>query len=719
MSATQDCPERTCPNEKVDSSDTLITRHRRDYTAPLATEASTLRYRSRALWLLGLYVPLLVIPWVLTCILVYHPIDRATYYDQSGLHKDSLKLHQRMMNALSVVFSVTGLVTVPIISAILSEAAVVYAQKRRETQSVNIRQLFALADRGWSSLAILRDALPTWTSHSNRRADVSSRFLWLAALFLLICGIQQPLREALVSKQSTRVMTSNDNFASGFRVTYNFKDQSKILGFDAEPYDIARIPEDIVTQDLMNSLATFNGYEYPPHLWQDPSGLRPYYLDTTSTSLKRQGPWTARQPWNDYFVAALPNATMTGVLRQRVMRLNSTVVCLNIARSDFPSSCAGEDPFVVSISRARQTEIRLCVPGRRGAFPWQLTRNMQNITEDVYMDLSGANSTNLIRRCTVHTVRGYFELGNYRNGETHGPLLERWEEPDRFAAQSEYNDWLSPKWQQTDRWRRPSAEDKITDLPGWPKSLAYQTPWSPVPASNNPNRTMSGPLMTSMIAMFGERSLLATANSSTNATDAASQICTSGRMPFSIFDGYDKYEKQCANLTGSNDQDDEVLASILSKFMVTTFNNTQHISASVYFANQAMLLQTVQNTQDFTARQIRSAPGGYIQRPVVTMYGLVIISALMFIQLTGLAYLVWYIYQVPTWTALLDAMAIARIANSLDKGTIPAIGSVTKQELDQLGEMNGLIGVVDSVHMDEETDDSSLKREIELGLGAP
>ena len=132
-----------------------------------------------------------------------------------------------------------------------------------------------------------------------------------------------------------------------------------------------------------------------------------------------------------------------------------------------------------------------------------------------------------------------------------------------------------------------------------------------------------------------------------------------------------------------------------------------------------MLLQTAQNTQDFTARAIRYAPGEYIQRPVASAAVLIILSILMLIQLIGLAYLAWYIYQVPTWTGLLDAMAIARIANSLDKGAIPAIGSVTREDQNRLGEMNGLIGVVDAVHMDEEANDPLEKKEIELGLGAP
>jgi hypothetical protein len=190
MTTAQDFSAGASPNERSDPTDTLIAERlqRRGFTVPLQPEVSTLRYRRRAVWLLGIYIPLLVVPWILTCILLHRPIGASDYYDQSGIHESLLTVHRRLMNALSVIFAITGLVTVPIISAILSEAAVVYTQKRREGQNVSMRQLFALADRGWSSLPILHESRPVCfdTVHSDRRADASSGFLWLAAAFLVI-----------------------------------------------------------------------------------------------------------------------------------------------------------------------------------------------------------------------------------------------------------------------------------------------------------------------------------------------------------------------------------------------------------------------------------------------------------------------------------------------------------------------------------------------------
>lgn len=130
-----------------------------------------------------------------------------------------------------------------------------------------------------------------------------------------------------------------------------------------------------------------------------------------------------------------------------------------------------------------------------------------------------------------------------------------------------------------------------------------------------------------------------------------------------------------------------------------------------------MLSQTVR-TKTWTARPIYEGSGRTIQRPTASLAGLIVISVLVLLQLLGLIYLAWYIYCVPTWTDMLDALAIARITSSLDKGHVPAIGSMNHRDLDRLSKMDGLVGVVDRV--DEEPQaDSAVQRTIELGLGAP
>lgn len=93
----------------------------------------------------------------------------------------------RLPRMLFEVNSIASIITVPIISALLAQAAVVYAQRRRKDQYLSVRQVFALADGGWSNLHVMKDAWPPWRSNSGHRGAASSHFLWLAAIFLLLC----------------------------------------------------------------------------------------------------------------------------------------------------------------------------------------------------------------------------------------------------------------------------------------------------------------------------------------------------------------------------------------------------------------------------------------------------------------------------------------------------------------------------------------------------
>lgn len=134
-----------------------------------------------------------------------------------------------------------------------------------------------------------------------------------------------------------------------------------------------------------------------------------------------------------------------------------------------------------------------------------------------------------------------------------------------------------------------------------------------------------------------------------------------------------------------------------------------------FFANQALLLETARKNQGFTSRTIRTALGENIQVPASSLGGIIVVSILMLIELLGLVYLTWYIYRVPTWTAMLDSLAVARIANSLSKDQIPAIGSMSEKEFENLGRIDGLVGVVES----KEGAGSDSTNEVMLGLGAP
>ena len=226
---------------------------------------------------------------------------------------------------------------------------------------------------------------------------------------------------------------------------------------------LAYTPQSIVVPDVIKSLATVTDMHNQVHLWHDPStdwsGVDSHGNNAFSNTFywpynlyKRSG----------YFVSALPNNTITDILRQHAMRLNSSVDCTLIDESDFPETCSGPNPLVASyisqdtpIFRDPETfgnfTVDICVPGDSHASPWTLSRDRQDISEELFIKVhipletyiewtyyGGIDeASNFTVQCTANTTRGYFELGNVQNNLTAGPLIEKW--PDNVTLWNDFN----------------------------------------------------------------------------------------------------------------------------------------------------------------------------------------------------------------------------------------------------------------------------------------
>jgi hypothetical protein len=109
--------------------------------------ARPLRYRTRALWLLGFYFLFIFIPWVLTCVLAQRPITSSSYRRQQGFLNRDISHIRNWKRTVDVLNSITGLITskqhryktisaahtnpaprhlVPVLSALLARSAVLY-----------------------------------------------------------------------------------------------------------------------------------------------------------------------------------------------------------------------------------------------------------------------------------------------------------------------------------------------------------------------------------------------------------------------------------------------------------------------------------------------------------------------------------------------------------------------------------------------------------------
>lgn len=139
------------------------------------------------------------------------------------------------------------------------------------------------------------------------------------------------------------------------------------------------------------------------------------------------------------------------------MRLNSTTECSRIARDQFPATCDGTMPLIKTLDDTKNMTVRVCAPGDYGRSPWTLSRDRQDITEELYVDVWFPGDATLIPKssafyyplsnfttsCTTTTTRGYFELPNYRNDYLTQPLENQW--PDNETMWSEWNDYV---WKQ-------------------------------------------------------------------------------------------------------------------------------------------------------------------------------------------------------------------------------------------------------------------------------
>lgn len=192
---------------------------------------------------------------------------------------------------------------------------------------------------------------------------------------------------------------------------------------------------------------------------------------------------------------------------------------------------------------------------------------------------------------------------------------------------------------------------------------------------------VSGPLITSVMALFGDESWIRTAADLTfNQTILKEGTSTPPWWkPFC-----EKQPLYHSNITqcDSGKEPSETVAQWFDKFFTQRNSAAQLedlISVGMMLANKAVLL-THRDRQAprllYTAgqRRIYSSSGFFILKPNISFASIVVISLLVAIQIAGLIFGAVYIAKTPTWTRIFNAMAIARIGSGLEKENLPADG---------------------------------------------
>lgn len=214
------------------------------------------------------YIALLVVPWALECTIARQP-SFVVHLDQE--HRSRYHAQHGWLIAINNLNSLAAVLSMPILSALLARAAVVFAQRRKPGQTLTLRQLFALADRDWYNF--LKVLSPV----------ASSALLRLGSLVLLIAAALPLARSGLVAYDNLPVTS---NFPNEYRRwSYNIfgRTPSPLAAKTPDTGDQAR-----VISDTRTSLqTTLGGIE--PNLW-------PVCNDNTPrTALAASG--TARTTW--------------------------------------------------------------------------------------------------------------------------------------------------------------------------------------------------------------------------------------------------------------------------------------------------------------------------------------------------------------------------------------------------------------------------------------
>jgi hypothetical protein len=225
------------------------------------------------------------------------------------------------------------------------------------------------------------------------------------------------------------------------------------LGQDHGPYAISQVRRDVVNNEVMSRMTVESVGGIQPRLWFDEAASTlkyPYHVTVLDGSFESySGSYSFSNDKLYHFASAFPSSVDTGALRYHATRLNSSISCTTIDNTTFPETCSGSRPFVGDYTLGGgsngNARVRWCVPGAYDVSPWTLSRNRQDITEEMYIDVvetipkssSDFYVTNAMH-CIANTTRGPFELPNAFNQHKPGPLLDNWPSQQEIAAS--YND---------------------------------------------------------------------------------------------------------------------------------------------------------------------------------------------------------------------------------------------------------------------------------------
>ncbi|KAG6357093.1 hypothetical protein INS49_014970 [Diaporthe citri] len=642
------------------------------------------------------YVALLVVPWVLTCKIadqpsfIVHIYERGyEYYVQHG-----------WVIAINVLNSLAAVLSLPILSALLARAAVVFSQRRKPGQTLSVRQLFALADRDWYNFFKVLSPVG------------SSALLRLGFLVLFIALSLPLVRPGLVAYDNVLVMS---NFPEHHEKALDYG----ALGYTPSPLAAKTASEQdqdkVITETRKSLRTTVGGIE--PNLWpvcndkttsDGTCGFTYGPYDLGQSRLGNFWEWPNQAAYERNYstngsalmhASTLRAGSSIGSYYKNefgayTLGLKSGTRCEPISAQEVEEQCLRSTDTGALPTAARGWNTNLAIEGEvvvdicypplerspwetADAFPWKPI----NFTEHLYIGLSDNGSTwdcpswsedcgyagtddGLYLHCQADFMMSFFEIGSAR---TKGV-------PTRFLDEM------------------PSG----FDIPRG-KDLSSR---SDISSRDSPTSDYIGPLKTATMAMFGNDSWLDTFNLVTADLEPRQRNNEWWTLPVRVQGPH----------TGTTLEDwytPSRLFSWLARDFFRSFSTRKlaraTLNTATFYANNALLTR-MKDRGDWRAQDYKRTTeesDELMVVPVLSTAAIVTVSILIALQVVCIVILLVYIYSRRVWTLTLDALAMARVGaqlSALDVFLVPretgTLGTarLNPRAVKQLDQVDGLVG---------------------------
>ncbi|KAI7196526.1 hypothetical protein KC343_g10373 [Hortaea werneckii] len=609
------------------------------------------------------YSSLALFAWIILCIQSFRPITTKSYgldvleignvyssiyYDFTSRgapfpQTSPYVRNEEYFQCARVVQALTSVLTIPLTSALCSKAAVAYFQ-RKASMGLSMRKLTTMADRGWTDPETILKVL------LGGCRKYGSSFLLFAILLNILGAVIAPLTQIFLSTKTFKVPT---------------------------------IPSE--TTDVMDIMDYFADAEDPT-----------------------------------YLQAQLPTDYNTGVVRQFIPRFNVSISRENITEQGMPEECNVDQAGIFYVDYANEAKIETwpagdwgleaCMPAYQGTSPWKATRSRQDFTETLYLKLRsisygdqvfpGVSRTSAgyhIFKITLNTTAGYFELPNYMNGQTAGPLLT--DDPSLHCgidcpSQGNFAD-------EPDIINQNISSRRATQL----------VPNSTVELENLANK---GPLLTVAIALFGKNSYIPThlygsaANSSHSDSSSLWWRTCVDRAPLmgllqdmkGVRWGAVEPIDECIteDFASSYPVDFQIAAYVKAFLKNEGYDGlndeldedgriTNALLSAAYLALEAWM----DHPYSRSGSSVTFDLGADIHIPVISKTGMVLISVLLGLDLACLLGLAIYSSLTRTWTDQFDAFAMMRLGAAMHE-KVPLHVSYSHSRVKVLDTTSGFVG---------------------------